>query len=147
MDARSSLDVAEPTFCTLVAVCAFAGLRLGEAAALRLDDVDFLRRELLVRRQVQRIDQGAIELRVRAAGRSGIRLHDLMHFSASGLISAGCDVVMVQRALGHAKPTTTLETYSHLWPSAEDRTRKAAALLAGEVLDARVGRMWAESGN
>jgi hypothetical protein len=49
-------------------------------------------------------------------------------------------VVTVQRALGHAKPTTTLETYSHLWPSAEDKTRKAAAVLAGEVLDAGGGQ-------
>src|ERR1700733_9573959 len=48
------------------------------------------------------------------------------HFYASGLISQGCDVVTVQRALGHASATTTLSTYAHLWPSAEDRTRKAA---------------------
>jgi integrase len=75
---------------------------------------------------------------MRAAGRAGIRLHDLRHFYASGLISAGCDVVMVQRALGHAVPTTTLETYSHLWPSAEDRTWKTAALLAaGSMLKAK----------
>jgi exodeoxyribonuclease V alpha subunit len=69
-----------------------------------------------------------------AAGQEGIRLHDLRHFYASGLIAAGCDVVTVQRALGHAKASTTLETYSHLWPSAEDKTRKAAATLAQEVL-------------
>jgi len=35
-------------------------------------------------------------------------------------------VVTVQRALGHANATTTLNTYSHLWPTAEDRTRKAS---------------------
>jgi hypothetical protein len=35
-------------------------------------------------------------------------LHDLRHFYASGLIAAGCAVVTVQRALGHAKATTTL---------------------------------------
>jgi integrase len=39
-------------FRTFVAVCAFPGLRLGEAAGLRLD-VDFLRRSITVRRQVQ----------------------------------------------------------------------------------------------
>ena len=32
----------------------------------------------------------------------------------------------VQRSLGHAKATTTLNTYAHLWPTAEDRTTKAA---------------------
>jgi site-specific recombinase XerD len=50
----------------------------------------------------------------------------LRHFYASGLIAAGCDVVTVQRLLGHARATTTLNTYAHLWPTAEDRTRKAA---------------------
>ena len=54
---------------------------------------------------------------------------DRSHNFASGLIAAGCDVVTVQRALGHARATTTLDTYSHLWPSAEDRTRDAAANL------------------
>jgi integrase len=61
------------------------------------------------------------------AGVTGITLHGLRHFYASGLIAAGCDVVTVQRALGHAKATTTLNTYAHLWPTAEDRTRAAAA--------------------
>ena len=65
---------------------------------------------------------------------SGIRLHDLRHFYASGLIASGCDVVTVQRALGHANATTTLRTYAHRWPSAEDRTRAAAAdLMASAV--------------
>ena len=62
-----------------------------------------------------------------AAGLEGLKLHDCRHFYASGLIIAhGADVVTVQRALGHAKATTTLNTYSHLWPTAEDRTRQAA---------------------
>ena len=33
----------------------------------------------------------------------------------------------VQRALGHTTATTTLSTYAHLWPTAEDPTRRAAA--------------------
>ncbi len=63
----------------------------------------------------------------RAAGVAGGTLHDLRHYLASGLIAAGCEVVTVRRALGHAKATTTLNTYAHLWPSAADRTRGAAA--------------------
>jgi integrase len=59
-------------------------------------------------------------------GVGATRLHDMRHFYASGLIAAGCDVVTVQRALGHAKATTTLATYSHLWPTAENRTRSEA---------------------
>ena len=34
-------------------MCAFAGLRLGEAAGLQLRDVDFLRRTLSIQRQIQ----------------------------------------------------------------------------------------------
>ena len=48
--------------------------------------------------------------------------------------AAGCDVVTVQRALGHRSATVTLATYAHLWPTAEDRTRQAAAAMVGEVL-------------
>ena len=65
----------------------------------------------------------------------GNRLHDLRHFYASGLIRAGCDVVTVQRALGHSSAAITLTTYSHLWPDANDRTRRAA----GELLKASLG--------
>ncbi|WIJ46179.1 tyrosine-type recombinase/integrase [Curtobacterium citreum] len=63
------------------------------------------------------------------AGVTGYTPHDMRHFYASGLIAAGCDVVTVQRALGHASASTTLRVYSHLWADAEDRTRSAAATL------------------
>lgn len=70
------------------------------------------------------------------AGVSGVRFHDLRHFYASGLIHSGCDVVTVQRALGHSSASITLNTYAHLWPTAEDRTRAAAAgLLATALAD------------
>lgn len=62
------------------------------------------------------------------------KLHELRHYFASGLIAAGCDVVTVQRAMGHASATTTLSTYAHLWPTAEDKTRAAATGMAAEVL-------------
>ena len=64
------------------------------------------------------------------------RLHDLRHFYASGLIASGCDVVTVQRAMGHGSASLTLNTYSHLWPKAEDRTRNAAAQMLTEALTA-----------
>lgn len=44
-------------------------------------------------------------------------------------------LVTVQRSLGHAKATTTLNTYAHLWPAAEDRTRKAAESIMAISLD------------
>lgn len=68
------------------------------------------------------------------------KLNDLRHYSASGLIAEGCDVVTVQRAMGHSSATTTLSTYAHLWPTAEDKTRAAAAAMAAEVLAGRVVR-------
>jgi len=62
-------------------------------------------------------------------------LHALRHTHAPNLIAEGCDVVNVQRALGHSRPSITLNVYSHLWPSAEDRTRAAAKAFMGLVLD------------
>ena len=63
-----------------------------------------------------------------------MRLHHLRHYYASGLIAAGCDVVTVQRALGHQTASVTLNTYSYMWPSAEDKTRNAAAAMLAETL-------------
>ena len=186
-------DGIEPWYAAFVAVCAFAGLRRGEASALKVSDVDFMRKEIHVRRQVQWTDDGKMEIRgpkygsertvyipeglvtilsehvrvwrggddpdrwlfpsarnenlpahaatvarwwrlVRADVAIDYRLHDLRHFYASGLIAAGCDVVTVQRALGHSSASVTLDTYSHLWPDANDRTRKAAAGLVEQAL-------------
>lgn len=184
------LMASEVSFRPFIGLCAFAGLRLGEAAAIQLGDVDFMRRTLSVARQVQRANKGQVEVRapkygservvfipdglvtmlaahvetvgprpdgwlfvgasdgpphqntvgywwrktLKDAGLSRTKLHDLRHFYASGLIAQGCDVVTVQRALGHSTATTTLNTYSHLWPTAEDRTRKAAQALMSATL-------------
>ena len=49
----AALQEAPDGFHAFVAVCAFAGLRLGEAAGLQLGDVDFLRRTLSIQRQIQ----------------------------------------------------------------------------------------------
>ena len=159
----AACETIEPWFAAYIAVCAFAGLRRGEASALKVSDVDFMRRELQVQRQVQWNDDGTKEIRppkygsertvfapddlltmlsehirlyrpgddpdrwlfpgsrnaelpahsatvnrwwriVRAHIGIDNRLHDLRHFYASGLISAGCDVVTVQRAMGHIVP-------------------------------------------
>ncbi|GED99706.1 hypothetical protein nbrc107696_01530 [Gordonia spumicola] len=178
-------------FGLFVQLCAFAGLRLGEAAGVQVGDVDFLRRQLTVSRQIQRdgnkpriappkygsertvylpddlvtaISEHVADWtpdgpadrwlfaddagdpwfdnrvgwrwrKTRSAAGVDFRLHDLRHFYASGLIAAGCDVVTVQRALGHSNATTTLSTYSHLWPDAEDRTRAAVTGLMTTVAE------------
>jgi hypothetical protein len=36
--------------------------------------------------------------------------------------------------MGHASTTTTLSTYAHWWPTAEDKTRAAASEMAAVVL-------------
>jgi len=51
--------------------------------------------------------------------------HDLRHYYASLLIRAGASVKVVQTRLGHASAKTTLDTYGHLFPDEEDRTRAA----------------------
>lgn len=51
--------------------------------------------------------------------------HSLRHFYASTLIQSGASVKTVQDRLGHSTPTTTLETYVHLWPGEDERTRAA----------------------
>lgn len=186
---RAALDAAPDEFRAFVAVCAFAGLRLGEAAGLQIGDVDFLRRTITVERQIQGqvnatateaapkyesartvyIPEGLVTILARhvetvtlhgddgylfsqrgyvynrnsagkawrdlrsEVGMAEYTLHDLRHFYASGLIVSGCDVVTVQHSLGHSSPSITLNTYTHLWPKAEERTRNAAAALMADV--------------
>jgi integrase len=43
----------------------------------------------------------------------GVRLHDLRHFARTQLIAAGVDVKTVQTRLGHSRPSTTLDIYTH----------------------------------
>jgi integrase len=83
--------------------------------------------------------RGVLERAVRTARAkvdglpAGFRFHDLRHYLASLLIAAGADVKVVQTRLRHASATTTLNTYAHLWPDADESTRAAIA----DVLAAR----------
>ncbi|WP_419994759.1 tyrosine-type recombinase/integrase [Streptomyces boninensis] len=52
----------------------------------------------------------------------GTTLHDLRHFYASVLIEHGASIKKVQRRLGHAKPSITLDLYVHLYEDGEDDT-------------------------
>jgi integrase len=67
---------------------------------------------------------------VRAAGLAA-RFHDLRHFYASLLIFHGESVKVVQARLGHTSAAETLDTYSHLWPESDDRTRAAVDEVLG----------------
>lgn len=69
------------------------------------------------------------------AGVEGVRYHDLRHHFASALISKGCSVKAVQKALGHSSASTTLNVYAHLWPGDEDRIRAAVDEAFGPAED------------
>jgi hypothetical protein len=70
--------------------------------------------------------------------RSRLSLHSLRHSFASLLIANGLNVVFVSRQLGHAKPTTTLAVYAHLFDQAEHAHTARAALEASyQTLSAR----------
>lgn len=159
---------------SLVLLLGTVGLRWGEAAALRVSDVDFLRRRITLHRNAVTVGStthvgslktgnnrvvplpgfaaeaiaktcegkerenliwpsasgdylgppagnkswlsGAVE-RCQAADSTFPRItaHDLRHTAASLAISAGANVLVVQRMLGHASAAMTLDTYADLF--------------------------------
>ena len=73
---------------------------------------------------------------VKAAGAPmGTGFHELRHYYASLLIRHGESVKVVQARLGHASAAETLDTYSHLWPDSDDRTREAIDAVLGTERD------------
>ena len=69
--------------------------------------------------------------RARAGLPDSVTLHDLRHYYASLLIRHNESVKVVQARLGHSSAAETLDTYSHLWPDSEDRTRLAVDQVLG----------------
>jgi integrase len=63
--------------------------------------------------------------RKKVSGTEWATPHDLRHYYASTLIRSGASVKVVQARLGHSSAKTTLDTYAHLFPDEEDRTREA----------------------
>lgn len=182
---------------SLILLLGTVGLRWGEAAALRVSDVDFLRRRITLHENAVRVGgrtvvgslksgenrtvalpvfvadslakscegknrdeliwpsasgdylgppsshdswfSGAVK-RCQAADPSFPRVtaHALRHTAASLAISAGANVLVVQRMLGHASAAMTLDTYADLF----DSDLNAVA----DSLDASVGRLWADGG-
>jgi integrase len=148
------------------ALCAYAGLRIGEARGLVWGDIDFDKGTLTVRRQLQLVPGGGQqavrpkydsyrtvplpqELTTLLAPRrgdasetvvggpggaavhpgsiqrvwsrqkvacglgSGFRVHDMRHWYASRQIDSGANILTVQRRMGHARASTTLDVYAH----------------------------------
>lgn len=61
-------------------------------------------------------------------------IHDLRHCHASWLIHAGRPLPYIQARLGHEKITTTVDTYGHLLPDAQEGDSDAVALMMAAVL-------------
>ncbi|THG29281.1 site-specific integrase [Naasia lichenicola] len=194
----SDLSVAAGDHGTLLLVLAYTGLRWGEAVALRVKDLDMLRRRANVttnavevnnrievgtpkshkRRSVPfpatlapalakacegkaredlvfagasgsylrraKTDAGWFGVAVKRAGLPRMTLHDLRHTAASLAVSSGANVKAVQRMLGHASASMTLDVYADLF---EDDLDEVAGRLDHLLISTDVGRMWARSGN
>jgi integrase len=69
-------------------------------------------------------------------GLPNVRLHDLRHFVASQLLSAGVDVRTVAGRLGHRNAATTLNVYAHFLEQAD----RGAADVMGRVIAGENGR-------
>ncbi|MDG5484627.1 site-specific integrase [Mycolicibacterium gadium] len=180
----------------LVLLLAFCGLRWGEAIALRVGDVEFLRQRILVstsavqiggshqigptkerrsrsvpvpqfvldelpRRCVDkarddlvfpgpdggyllrpRSSTGWFAAALRRAGLPTITPHDLRHTCASLAVSAGANVLALQRMLGHRSAKVTLDVYADLFDSDLD---DVASNLDAAYAPETVGTTWAGS--
>jgi integrase len=156
---------------------AFAGLRVSEAAALRVSDVDFIRGIVTPARQwpdaplktngsaapipipselalmlsasvaefggemmVPNGQPWLIERAVRDAREKVEGLpetftyHDLRHYYASALIASGVSIKTLQARMRHASARTSLDTYGHLMPDADESTRAAIGAAIGDRL-------------
>jgi integrase len=62
-------------------------------------------------------------------GFDNVRLHDLRHFAATRMMTAGVPIRTVSGRLGHANPSTTLSVYTHFVEASD----QAAALVMGNL--------------
>ncbi|OCB21288.1 integrase [Mycobacterium malmoense] len=181
----------------LVYVLAFCGLRWGEAIALRIRDVEFLKRRFVVHENAVQLgvehavgqtkgrtvrsvpvpsfvldelsplcaDKEPSDLvfpgpdgkylprpkstggwfsgAVKRAKVQQITPHDLRHSAASLAVSAGVNVLALQRMLGHKSAKVTLDTYADLFDT--DLDAVAVTLHKSYSLES-VGKVWAKSG-
>ena len=68
----------------------------------------------------------------RKTGNAGVRLHDLRHGHAAGLIRAGVHPRVVQERLGHASAAFTMQVYGHVTAGLQQEAANAFAELMSE---------------
>lgn len=68
-------------------------------------------------------------------GLSGVRLHDLRHAFATMLLTSGVHPKIASEALGHSTIGITLDTYSHVLPSMQEKAAAAIQDALGGLLD------------
>jgi integrase len=84
---------------------------------------------------------------VRAVGLPAtVRFYDLRHTAASLLIREGASVKAVQKQLGHATASITLDTYGHLFPDELDGLAGRLEDLHDRALAARAAELWPHGG-
>jgi integrase len=82
-----------------------------------------------------------------ARRRGAETLHDLRHTCASLAISAGANVKVVQKLLGHKTAVLTLDRYGHLFPDDLDAVATAFDAAAQSAADQlRTGRLLSVAG-
>lgn len=73
----------------------------------------------------------------KASGVKVIRVHDTRHSQASLLIEMGFSPLLIADRLGHEKVQTTMDTYSHLYPSKQAEVATKLDILMGTVADSQ----------
>jgi integrase len=102
-------------------------------------------------RNVERrgVTRAAKEAGLNQDGAPPLRVHDLRHTFASHLVvDLKLDVAQVSRILGHARPSITLDTYTHLFDQeahANNIRERMAKSLFGSILADDTTRQSAEN--
>ena len=82
------------------------------------------------------LDNAAKAAKLNPASVPKLTFHDLRHTYGSHLAQSGLDPVGVQRQMGHARPSTTMDLYVHEFETARRREQvgeRLAAALGGLV--------------
>jgi integrase len=76
------------------------------------------------------LDKAAEAAQLNPAGVAKLTFHDLRHTYGSHLAQSGLDPVGVQRQMGHARPSITMDLYVHEFETARRREQVSERLTA-----------------